>query len=259
LKLPVRMGDVKPFDPTPRNAFRPEGMLLIGKNLKITNAPQRSIILADGSVELMSIPQECIIVARHAIVGRSNLRSCVLVAGSYFCGQYDGMPDNPAAGSLIITRGRAEMTASWGSLIAAGENIQLGMCQNTIFLNSEIQGNDRGGSRSIRAANLLLAPPSPHPLCAKIEVTGVVTAPPPALAPGRNLPFGPEANRPGLVTGAVFRLDGRRHVADVGQPIVDDFGQPIESLRGWQLSFATDKFAVFRNGDADAVVRIEGK
>ena len=57
---------------------------------------------------------------------------------------------------------------------------------SAIFLNSDIVGRDRGGSRSLRVPGLALEPPPIHPLAAKIDVLGIVTTPPPppALGPG---------------------------------------------------------------------------
>src|SRR5262249_5746947 len=149
-------------------------------------------------------------------------------------------------GSIIVTGGRAHIArASYGSLIGAGEGIRVdSSCQNTTFLNSEVQGRDRGGSRSVRVPTLSLPLPATHPLSAKIEVVGVISPPPQPPPPAAG--FGPGAligDRLGLginATGLVFRLDGRRHVADIGQAIVDDSGQPIDALRGWQLTFVTD-------------------
>ena len=173
---------------------------------------------------------------------------------------------NPATQTpdIILSRGLAEISmASYGSLIAAAGGIRLESCQNTTFLNAEIQGRDRGGSRSIHVPTLLLERPPAHPLSAKIEVLGVVSpppAPPAAAGVGRGAFLPDRLGRGNLnFTGIVFRLDGRRHVAAVGEPIVDDAGQPVETLRGWQLAFASEKVAIFRNGESDAVVPIEGK
>ena len=70
----------------------------------------------------------------------------------------------------------------------------------------------------------------------------------------------PDRLGPGNVnyTGMVFRLDGRRHVAAVGEPIVDDAGQPVETLRGWQLAFASEK-SPFPRRRIRRRVPIEGK
>jgi len=260
LKLPVRLADVKPPVPGQRIPFQQVGQLLIGTDLKVKSL-RRSIILADGSVELQGIPEECVIVARHAIVGQTNIRKCVLVAGVHFFSQFDGEPDNAASGSIIVTRGRAEMTASWGSLIASGDGIRLDMCQNTTFLNSGIQGRDQGGSRSVRVPDLTLQPPPLHPIVAKVEVMGVVSIPPPPPAPGPG-GFPAPVSRSGRnlhPTGIVFRFGERRRVANVGEPIVDDLGNEVPELKGWQLGFVTDSIAIFRNGESDAVLRIEGK
>lgn len=252
LKLPVRLADVRPLKPAVRPPVVQDGVLVIGKDLKLTGSIRNSIVFADGSVELHTVPDACVIVARHAIVGRSITRNCVLVAGNHFATLYDGDSTNPNVGSVIVSGGTAHIYGSYGSIIAAGDEIRTDSCLSSIFVNSEIRGRDRGGSRSVRVPGLILEEALAHPLSSKIKVLGVVNALP---LPAKNL----RRLRDPDIVGVIFRIGDRRHLATVGEPIVDDAGIPVEALKGWQLSFATDRIAIFRNGDADAVVRIEGK
>ena len=57
----------------------------------------------------------------------------------------------------------------------------------------------------------------------------------------------------------MFRLDGRRYMANLGEPIVDEAGNPVESLRDWELAHASERIAIFRNRDVEIVVRAETK
>ena len=57
----------------------------------------------------------------------------------------------------------------------------------------------------------------------------------------------------------VLELPGRRYVADLGQPIVDEAGAAVEPLQGWKLTFATDKFAILSRDRSDALVEVAAK
>jgi len=260
LKVPVRLADVKPPDPAARiRLFREEGQLIVGKDIKIRSA-SRSIILADGSVELQSTPEDCIIIARHAVVGSTITRRCLIIAGTYVEASIDGEPGNVASGSIILCPGTARVRSAYGSIIASRDP-RVDSCTGALFVNSEVKGRDRGGSRSVMTPSIALEPLAAHPLCNKIEVLGVVSMPPPPPAPGPGgLPPPLRLDRSNLFAmGLVFRLDGRRHFASVNEPIVDDAGNAVPALSGWQLAFVADSLAVFRNGEADAVLRIEAK
>jgi hypothetical protein len=55
--------------------------------------------------------------------------------------------------------------------------------------------------------------------------------------------------------GAVFRHQGRRLFAELNTPIVDEAGQPVEPLAGWQLTFSDSRTTVFSKEGQDAVFR----
>jgi hypothetical protein len=57
--------------------------------------------------------------------------------------------------------------------------------------------------------------------------------------------------------GIVFRHGGRRYVAALDQPILDEAGQPVEALRDWQVTLITERVAVFSNATRDICVSLE--
>jgi hypothetical protein len=100
---------------------------------------------------------------------------------------------------------------------------------------------------------LPLEPLPVHPLAGRLEMVGIIHASRPApLILGRDQQlFGP--------TGLVFRFEERTHVAEVGQPIVDESGQGVTGLRDWRLANVNSRFAVLVGPDDNAVIRLEKK
>jgi hypothetical protein len=271
LKLPVRLVNVRPPDPEqPLGGLRTRsqtGVLIVGKNVDLKNAMLRdSIVLADGSVEIESA-RGCVIVARGAITVRSMSSYSVLVSGVFVkIAQFDGEPRVATNGSLIVSRGRAEIGTAYGSLIVAPDGVGLtraSTARDAVFINTPLPPNPRIAApgaaappvgRAIQANDLPLERMSKHSMAAKLELLGVVKT--------------EATQRPGLIpmlgnemqpAGVVFRYDGRRYVADLGQPIIDEAGEPIEPLQGWKLTFAGDRFAVFSRDDADAIVEFAAR
>jgi hypothetical protein len=258
LKLPVRMADLEPGDPVRplmnscRLVLRGSQTVLIARN---------SLILADGNLELMS-PQDSIIVAR-GVVKTSGARNCVIVAGSYIGTEYDGEPGGRGGGSLLVTRGMIDTRTAYGSTLIAGLGTNVERSEGAIFVNQpvpvELQPFQRHQEpRSVEIANLPLEPLPKVPLAEKLILLGTVVTPPPPPQPlaGGRLPLPRPTSRSGNFTGAVFRFDKQRYVAEINEPIVDQAGQPVEALAGWELSFATDRVALFSREGSDALVRM---
>jgi hypothetical protein len=249
LKVPARLADVKPADPA-----RPvrEAALLVGKDLRVLGA-QRSIVLADGNVEAL-IPRDCVIIAR-GVVTASGAKNCVIVAGTAVVGTHDGDAGIVTGGSLIVSRGWVDVTSAHGSLIAAQMGMTVGRSEGARFFNAEVppplNGFDRHrDSKSVRAVDLPVESLPIHPLAARMRFLGTVQAEVPEDAISRT-----RRN----ASGVVFRLDDRRYVADLGEPIVDEAGEPVEPLRDWTLIHASERMAVFRGGEAEAVIRAPAK
>jgi hypothetical protein len=248
LALPVRMADLKPADP---NAIRASG-LVVGTDVKAMGM-QNSVVLADGNIDA-TLPRNCVLVAR-GVVSISGARNCVIISGACVSGSHDGEPGGTAGGSLIVSRGWIDLETAYGSILVGGLGTTASRSQEALFVNTEIPparaGFDRHrGSKSVKITGLPLESMPLHPLGEKVKLLGVIQAQP------KDDPL----SRIRLTAGGVvFRLDDRRYVADLGEAIVDEAGNPVEMLRDWKLAHASDRVAIFRSGDAEFVVRAESK
>ena len=248
LKVPVRLGEVRPADPA--RAFLGGG-LFVGQDQKISSL-RNSIVLADGNVEAMMI-ENSVVVARGC-VSATMTRGSLIVAGSYVQLSMAGAPNGtPKDNNLVVTRGWADIRSAYGTIVVAGEGAASSRAQDCIFVNAEapavrLPGARATTTRSVKIADLPLEPLPVHPLSAKIELLGMI----------QKEVEGPIPNRTEMKnTGIVFRFDGCRYVAEVGEPIIDEAGTPVESLRGWKLTHAAGSTAVFDNGAAEAIVRLK--
>ncbi len=255
LKLPVRLADVKAGDPMPARLVR--NQLIVGRDINLRGlSVNDSIILADGSVEVESV-RGSVIVARAAITVNGLSAYSVLVGGAYVrVAQFDGEPNKTFNGSLIASRGWADIETAYGTIIAASKGATIRRIHTATFINAPVPDQigpiaPNAAARSVKVPELQLESLPLHPFAAEIDVVGVVcTEPPPA---GRV-----SILRKNLVpVGLVFRHSGRRTIADLARPIVDDVGNPIEALRDWKLTYVNEKLAIFSSGPTDAVVRIE--
>jgi hypothetical protein len=104
----------------------------------------------------------------------------------------------------------------------------------------------------VKAPDLPLEPLPTHALAAKIKLLGLIQGQQDLAAR-----FGPGI-RSVPTAGAVFRFADRRYVAEPGQPIVNEAGQPVADLEGWKLSYAGDNLAIFQRGESEAIVRMNG-
>jgi hypothetical protein len=261
LKLPVRMADLQPADPA-RPIQLPGKLLIVGGSQTIRGV-QNSIILCDGNLEI-PIPRDSIVVAR-GVVKTSGARNCVIVAGSYIGAEHDGDPGMPTAGSLLVSRGPVDVRSANGSTLISGLGIQADRSEGAVFVNQplpvELQAFPlHKDPRSVEIANLPLEPLPQAALAEKLTLLGTIITPPPPPKPvglgGFRLPPNAFSRGSGNFTGAVVRFDKQRYVADLNQPIVDQAGQPVEALAGWELTFATDRVALFSRDGSDALVRM---
>jgi hypothetical protein len=269
LKLPVRHADVKPINAAPRVIT---GALIVGKDIHCTGNLRHSVLLADGSVRIDGVAEGCVIVARSTISISNFSKSSVMVAGiSISVAGFDGAPGGTGEGSLMVTRGWVETgSSSYGSIVAALEGVSMSRLQDTLLINRDVPEAPNGlpvTAKRLQIPAFPLEPLPDHPLNAKIKVLSLIQLPPtpPAVvAPGgfaapAFAAAGGRSTRISLAGGMVFRFAGRRLVADVGEPIVDEAGNPVEGLQNWKLSFANDRFAVLTTGATDAIIRTESK
>jgi hypothetical protein len=174
LKVPVRLADVKPVE-LPERGINAEA-LFVGRDFEWRDLStfRKSIVLADGNVKVDRL-EDCVIIARGAVDVRSTAQNCVIVAGAFAKVSRDGGDfGREAPGSLIVSRGWAEVQSANGSIVAAPEGATIGSSQNALFINASFAGRDRGGSKTIKVPDLPLEAMPAHPLSNLIKVQGVV-------------------------------------------------------------------------------------
>ncbi len=276
LTLPVHFKDVQPgnipaaaapqaagggFVPPPQL----QSALVIGNDVNLSNTSVRnSIILATGNVDASQL-DNCVVVAAGAIRVQMMSATSVLIAGVYVkSGQFDGKPGNNSNGSLIITRGWADIGSGYGTMVYAPEGITFERSTGAIFINIPVPQPPPGripiprpadnSAKSITVTDLGIEPLPVHPLASRIAVLGVLHG---EVAEGSRFgrverSFGPK--------GLLFRFEDRKHVAETGQPIVDEEGQAVDHLRNWKLASLNSRFALFTGTDGTAaVLRVEKK
>ena len=250
LKVPVRLADVQAADPTPGGTF--SRSLIVGKDIDLKDARLReSIILADGKVNL-NRAEGCVIVARGPVKIDAS-EYCVAVSGVYVdIARLDGQPGNTNNGSVIVSRGWANLRSTYGSLIAALEGTSSSSTHGTIFVNAALVGSS---ARPLRVPDLPLEPLPAHPLAAKLKFLGIIRA-----DGGKYSVRLPVVAADGSETsghlGIVFRYGDRRYVAEPDKPILDEAGQPVEALRDWRVSLISESVAIFSSATADVPVRL---
>lgn len=273
LKLPVRLADVQVVQPDRTGTFR--GHLSVSQDFKQPSMVLRdSIVLADGNATIGHV-ENSIVVARGIITIESASHNSILVAGIGFKGgEMDGN-GRGSPGSVVITRGWAELAnRAQGTIVAANagvlppSNLALGRATNVIYINTPVPPPGLGargfggaprddGNKSVRVRNLPLEELPVHPLEAKFKVLGVLHT------------VVKETDRRGAFIGAaytgpqptslVFTYEGRRYMADLDQPVADESGQPLAALAGYRLARIAVPYAVFSKPDADLVLRLDGK
>jgi hypothetical protein len=259
LKLPMRFANVKAGDQPMGRTL--SGALLVGKDIDLkTTSLRNCIILADGNVDI-SGADNCVIVSRGTVAVHSISQLSVIVAGTLVKLQLDGRPNNDA-GSLVVSRGWVDMgRSSYGTMVAAHEGVHAGRFQGTIFINmpvppARLDPRGANASRSLSVNDLPLERLPVHALSEKITLLGVLHG-----KLEQPAGFGGVALAGRLVSGPmgiVFRFESRKYVAELGQPIVDESGKPVEALRHWKLTQVAGKVAVLSGAEADAVVHIVG-
>jgi len=267
LKLPVRLADVKPSQPQTavgnlRGTFLTNA-LLVAKDTDLKTARLvHCVVLADGAVEVEAA-NGCVIVARGPVTIRSMSSHCVIVSGVYVkIARFDGEPTNTVNGSLIVSRSRAEIGDAYGSFIAAHDGVVVSSARDARFINMSVPGllrpsprpaNPNSGGQKLQVPDFPLESFPRHAMAEKMEFVGIITTEA-AVRPGFS-----RIRSESQTTGIVFRFAGRRYVAELGQQIVDEAGDAIEALRGWKLTLAMDKFAVFSRDTSDALVEFDAK
>lgn len=254
LKPPVRLADVRPVDLAPGR--RISRALVIGKNIKSGVALSHSVVLADGHVELGGV-EGCVIIARGGVRLLSSRYSVIVSGVLVDISGNDGQGD-AANGSIIVSRRQAALKQAYGSLIWAPEGLSLDRIQSRYVTHLGAAERDFGDSKTVQVPDLPVELLPPHPLSQAVKIEGIVRADstwvPPPLDPRLMIRDRSAAGH----VGVVFRHRDRRYVAERARPIVDQAGQPVEALSGWQLTMITEAMAIFSNDTTDVAVRLPG-
>ncbi len=258
LALPVSFNDVTPAineELVPRQIARfnalpslQNRLLLLDKDKTIFSL-SHSIVLADGNLEITTGAEDSIIVCRGAMKGTS--KRCVIVAGTEARLGFDGVRD-PKEGSIIITRGWADVEHSNGSKIVALGGVIFGHPEKTVLINSVIAGptGPLADFTNVRVPQLPLDELPIHPLTRRIAVLGLVN-PPKLQDQISRLRLEPK--------GIVFTFDDQRVIAFLGHSITDGAGHQIQGLENWKLIYIGSAVAVFSDGTSEAIVPFEKK
>jgi hypothetical protein len=256
LKLPVRLAAVRPAEIVPGGTLT--GALIVGQNLDLkTTTLTNSIVLADGNVELKSA-RGCVIVARGVVTAESSEVNVIVAGALVRIAMWDGSArDTANNGSVILTRGWADLQSAHGSMILAHEGTTLESARDALFINATMVGSiDRAGNRTLRVRGIPLEELPALTFAEPLRVIGLVRS---DADPVDTRRLSLLAAKPPPPLGIVLRYGDRRYFAALGQPIHDQDGQPVEAFRGWQVSYADDQVAIFSNAVSDVPVRLEGR
>lgn len=262
LKVPVHLADVQPGAERPlppsvrpiRSSIGPRPpRLVVGKNIDQALRLQDAIVLADGHVRLRGGADGCVIIARGPVLLERSLGNVVVSGGCVVFNNGDGESRNPANGSVIITHGWVDMARGGsGTIIAAQRGGYAGLEEDTLHVNWPLASRPRSTTKLVMVPDLPLESSPPHPLAAQLKCESALWVDVKKDIQRRSLLRG-GAREP---FGVVFRYNDRRYVAELDRPITDEAGQPVEGLKGWQLSYVANPLAVFTKDSADVVVRI---
>jgi hypothetical protein len=264
LKLPVRMANLQPADPA--RPIQLPGKRLIASGSQRIRGVQESLILCDGNLDIPS-PRNSVIIAR-GVVKAPGSSNCVIVAGTYIGSDHDGDIGARTGGSLLVTRGFIDIGTAYGSTLISGLRVQADRSEGALFVNQPVPVELNAfplhqEPRSVEIANVPIEPLPKVPLAETMAMLGTIVTPPPPPKPvglgGFRLPPNAFSRGGGNFTGAVIRVAKQRYVADLNQPIVDQAGQPVEALAGWELTFATDRVALFSRDGSDVLMRMNSE
>ncbi len=225
LKPPVALQDVRAAGD---NEQILRGHLRIGKKITASTV-ENSILLADGNVQV-SILRNSIVIAR-GIATTSTIENSILIAGRYARASTDRITAGKSSGSILLSRGYADVGFARGTTICAPLGVEVSLAQDATFFNSKLtRAATQQNVKNIRGKSLPLGEPPVSPLEKQMELIGYVSGP----------------------QGALFRFAGRRLFAEKDQPIVDERGEPVKELAGWTLSHVDTRMALFTSGEQEA-------
>ena len=218
-------------------------------------------MLADGNVEAFAA-RDSVIVARGVVRIHGLTARSVIAAGTLVQIQgHDGLAGNLDA-SVIASRGWAYLNVTHCTLVAAPAGVTIGgrlqVTNDLWVINGPVPGIAHATAQRRPRAWAIAASifricrwrrRLEHPLDSKLRVLTLTYSPIKAA----DAPF-PSSRRAEPAAGVTFEYEGRRLIADLGRPIVDEAGAAVQALRGWKVSWIGASSVVFSGPEADAVV-----
>jgi hypothetical protein len=237
-KLPVKFEGARPLAAGVRSTLGQSPKLTVGKNVELSHA-QNVIVLADGNADV-SFADNCIIVARGVVsVGHCN--NSLIVSGTAIEISHDGnLGRGERAGSVVLCRGSVDIAHANGTCIVAHEGSTISHASGVALVGGPtapprergIPGDTPNASAKL-PPGFPVEPRMPHSMEKKVAVLGAVQP-----------------------KGIIFRFAGKRYVADLHQPIVNESGEKVAELEKWQLAHVGDEIAVLSDGDVDVPFRL---
>jgi len=219
--------------------------LIVAKRLRVTRL-SNTVALVDGDA-YVPYADYCVIIARGTVTishGRGN----IVIAGHYIDVSHDGSdrqiammmaqrggpaPPRPVPpASVLVSSGTVRVAHATGTAMAAAGRLECSHAMDCLLLNSpntDISHNQR--SVEVKSDKVRLGEaPAPHPIAADLKLQRAAT------------------------DMAVIWYKGRRYVADIDKPIMDETGARVRDLAGWTLSLVHDDIAVLSNDAERATV-----
>lgn len=228
LQLPCLPADVAPGDAAALGRSLRDVRLVTGP--LETSILQHSFVLVDGSARISSVRDSVVIVRGAATI--SSVDNSLIVAG-HLLNVSSASARNGKQPSILLSRGYLDGSILQNAIVHGGEGVEASMLRECTLVNCKpVRDVARDNNKLVNAKEFALGTPPLSALDDQIEVIASTTP-----------------------TGAVFRYQGRRLFAELNTPIVDEAGQPVEPLAGWQLTFSDSRTTVFSKETRDAVIR----
>jgi len=255
-QVPTRIADARVTSP----ALVVEHGLIIHGSLRLGTI-RHSVILCDGDLSADRV-EDSIIIARGSVflMGGSGeppataIRS-VIAAGSYIYCDSLGTERSHADGTIVLCRGYIDCYGAWGSALYAGKEIG-GYAFGCTFINTYFEKLDKPTDDRWLNAGLTMIELPIKPLKAPPELASLTML---AVLRGKVTDLHIKKGGDGPDScGIVFRFDKKRYVALVGQPIQDEFGNPVRLLDGVRLEHIfADLVAIWSVPGGESVMRIQ--
>ena len=201
------------------------GHIEVGRDVKIPHA-NHAVVLASGNVTI-GHANDCLVIAGGAVEiahGRNN----VVFGGHYIHVSHDGRgrPGSSAQGSVLVSSGMIDVSHATMTICSAPKLVQISHATAVEFVDSPNRSISHDAASRVHTLDQpIVAARKDHALKSKLSLSWFVED-----------------------SGVVFRLSGKRYVAELGATIKDESGKPVGELKGWKLTYVSDHFALFKKG-----------